>query len=559
MGSPSPTFSFSSGKPGKGILAGGLFVFCLVLYASTLQGVLYGDGIFYLTLARDVLAGKAHPVGHHPLYLPVLCGFLSLAGKAGLTPIQGGALLSALSVSGGVVFTFLLLDDWLAENKAFALFGALLLALTPTTWFFATTTENHGLHFFFAALLLLGMTKAARKASPLAPLLPGILYVPAFLSHTTALMLAPFLATAFLVFRAETGLPMPWRKIDEGRGARLRCLGRTLAFLFLLLGPVAATRLLLPRIYTLLGGGVNPFHGLDPSAATLATLLPKAGVVPGLAAWLFENPLRLSKYTLLHAGSMLAYVRDDWLYHSAAAGILFLLGWIPMLKRSLFKGAPWGFLPALAFFPYAWIFSFWGFRPVEKGAYYLPVLPVLVGAGLLGILSLGLPWKKWKAWILLPAAALLALQGGLARSLVSRHARVQKNREWAEDAAGIARPRPGAPGFVLTGDGHRLYFLRYFHARFMGAFQFEDFLPAYDQKDPGLEKKLGEKLAALVKQYHSRGSSIFLDDLFLEKAEKHPAFWKALEKLGWKKARRGLARGLLLDRPPSQGSRGSRR
>ncbi len=552
MGKSPPTFAFSTGRPGKGILAGGLFVFCLVLYTATLQKVLYGDGIFYLTIARDVLAGKAHPVGHHPLYLPVLCGFLTLTQKAGLNFIQGGALLSALGVSGGAAFTFLLFMDWLAERRGFALFGALLVALTPTTWFFATTTENHGLHFFFVSLLLLGMTRAARSPARLAPLLPGLLYVPAYLSHTTALMLAPFLLTAFLVFRAETGLPLPWRKIDEGRGARARAAGRTLAFLVLLLGPVAAARLLLPWIYAFLGGGVNPFHGLDPSAATLETLLPKAGVVPGLGAWLFENPLRLAEYTITHAGSMLAYVRDDWLYHAGAAGVLFLLGWIPLLKRSLLKGAPWGFLPMIAFLPYAWVFSFWGFRPVEKGAYYLPVLPILVGAGLVGILSLDLPWKKWGTRAALPALAVLLLQGALARSVVSRHAQVQKDREWARDAALLAHPGSGPPSFVLTGDGFRLYFLRFFHPGALGAFQFEDFLPPYDQGNSYSEQKLGRDLARKVAAYHSQGYRIFLDDLFVSKARKHPAFWKALEGFPWKPARRGLARGLVLEPPPGQ-------
>ncbi len=558
MGSQPRIDTFPKQPPGKVLPAAGIFAFCLVLYGLTLQKVLYGDGIFYLTIARDVLAGKAHPVGHHPLYLPVLCGFLSLAGKVGIGPIQAGALLSALAASAGVALTFLLFLDWLVERRGFALFGALLLALTPTTWFFATTTENHALHFFFTALLLLALTKAARNPSPLAPLVPGLLYVPAFLSHTTALMLAPFLGTLFLVLRSESGLPLPWRKQEEGKGP-WPPLGRTAAFLLLLFGPVAAARLALPWIYTFLNGGTDPFHGLDPSAATLATLFPKAGLRPGLGEWLFANPLRLLAYTFRHAGEMLAYVRDDWLYHAGAAGVVFLLGWIPLLKRSLLKGAPWGFLPLIAFFPYAWVFSFWGFRPVEKGAYYLPVLPVLVGAGLVGILSLGLPWKKWRPWPIVLAVVILLVQAGLARRVVEDHAASRRDRRWAADAAALALDKSKGPAFVLTGDGFRLYFLRYFHPRRVGAFQFEDFLPVYEQKDPSAVERLGRRLASMVEERRRSGSPVFLDDLFLEKARAHPRFWKSLSGLPWKRVSSGLARGLLLEPKIPQERAGSRK
>lgn len=517
--------------PAPAAAALGLAFLCL--YAATLQTTLYGDGVFYLAIARDTLEGAANPVGHHPLYLPLLTAAARLGAFLGLDLVRAGALFSALTGAAGVALCFPLFLSWIGR-PLLALFGVLVLGLAPTTWFFATTTENHSLHFFLVVLLLLGLTRAARARSPIYLLLPGLLWVPAFLAHTTALMLAPFLALAFLVLRAEAGLPPPWRSGPYAPSPPLRVL-RALLALGLFFGPVLLARLLLPALYTWLNRGVDPFHGVDPTAATLqADVFPRANLEPGLAAWLFANPLRLARYTFHHAPEMARHVGQDWLFHSALAGLLFLAGLALQLGRSFRHLSPWPLLGLLALLPYAWLFSFWGFHPVEKGAYYLPILPPTLAVGLLGLLLLPRPSPRLALPLL--ALPLLAGQALLARSVVSEHARSETHRAWAQEVSALVHP-PGAPlGVALTGDGFRLYHLRLFHPKQLGAFRFEE-----------LDHLAPTEILRLIQEHRSWRARIFLDDQFLEKsARKRPDLDRALRALPWTQVSHGRLRGLLL-------------
>ncbi len=506
---------------GTGRLAFLLGLSFILVFGANTQDVLYGDGIYYLTIARDTLEGTAHPVGHHPLYLPILCAALYIGKAAGISLIQAGMLLSSLCGGIAVAIVFLLFMEWTGDNRVLSLFMASLGALTPNVFFFSTTIENHALHFLFVVLFYLGVTKAAKAGSIATAFLPGVLFVLAFLSHTTALMLGPL--ALFLYFHL--------RKRYLGR-----ILGESeskwkLAFIpVLLLGPVVAVRaFMLHPLYSFLAGGKDPFHGHDPSSETIAYIFSKAGVRPG-------DVLQAAEYTFNHFFRMVSHVRDDWGMHMGICSLLCLSSIVFALLSRKKSAYPWITAFLLAFLPYAWLFSFWGFRPVEKGAYYLPTVPLALSTIAFGLLYGKKPPKRSRYYLAILAVATLCFQAFVSSRIISAHEKETKTMEWAKEAGRFVLSGNKDKGIVLTGTGPRLYYLKFLFPSAVEPYMFDQVLPA------------GESIVENVKLYNSWGRMIYMDDAFMEKAKKHEEFAKHLFSIPWKTIERGILKGAYL--PP---------
>ena len=142
-----------------------IFLLPLALYVSTLApSVLPGDSGEFQFVAP--MLGIPHPTGY-PLYL-ILGKLISLA------PLHSVAyrlnLLSALAAAGAVWAVYRC-GRALGIDRAAALLGASLLALSETFWSQATLAEKYTLNAFFVALTLwLGLqwARAARARERLA-------------------------------------------------------------------------------------------------------------------------------------------------------------------------------------------------------------------------------------------------------------------------------------------------------------------------------------------------------------------------------------------------------
>lgn len=152
------------------LLAGGCFLFSLILYVRTMApsvAALYDDSLeFPLVVHRLAIA---HPTGY-PLYT-LLARLVSLGPWANVA--WGVNLLSALAAALTVALVYLVarrLAPAVRVRRLPALVGALALAVSPVFWSQAVVAEVYALHAaFVAGLLWLALRWARRPLTPVRP------------------------------------------------------------------------------------------------------------------------------------------------------------------------------------------------------------------------------------------------------------------------------------------------------------------------------------------------------------------------------------------------------
>ncbi len=203
-GARGPAAGTSRGDPWVALALAAAAAFLL---ACLHQERLWDDGYhLYELCRRDGLPWWF--TWHHPGYLPVARLLLAL-GPLG-HPFHDVSLASSLP-AGGAVGAVYLLARRLGVGALGAFAGALLLASSPALVFFGTLIELHALHAFAVAAGLLVVERAARRASRRTfPLWAAAAFLPAALTHLSAVTLGPgWLAFALHVRR---------RSADAGRG-----------------------------------------------------------------------------------------------------------------------------------------------------------------------------------------------------------------------------------------------------------------------------------------------------------------------------------------------------
>ncbi len=203
--------------------AGGLFVFALLVYLSTLAPTvvsIYDDSLEFPLVAYRLAI--AHPTGY-PLY--------TLLGKAfTLLPVGEAAfrvhLLSALSAAGAVTLIYVAARRF-GLHISGALAAALFLAVSPLFWSQAIIAEVYALNALFVAAVLALSAALAPSSLALAPL--SFLFGLSLTHHRTMLLLLP----AILVYLSVLTWPGwthmragPWRErlLTAGKLLGLFCL-----------------------------------------------------------------------------------------------------------------------------------------------------------------------------------------------------------------------------------------------------------------------------------------------------------------------------------------------
>jgi len=190
------------------LLVPALAAAAFALYRLTAQEHLFGDGALLVKMAT-----RGEWNLNKPLYPPVARLLARLVGPLGLRdPRAVLELLSQASSAGAVAATYLA-ARWARLGRLAGLGGALLLALAPTVWFFATTVEVHALQLLVAALGLAWLARAWRADA----LGEGVLGAAVFLVLLTAAHpTGAFFAPCLLLLVAQA-----WRRGRRPRGVAL--------------------------------------------------------------------------------------------------------------------------------------------------------------------------------------------------------------------------------------------------------------------------------------------------------------------------------------------------
>jgi hypothetical protein len=160
-----------------------LGVLASVTFAAGFQRWVYGDGPqlidAFLFLRR---------LWMHVLYIPVV---RLLAGGLGrLDPLAPLRAASFLGGGAGVAGTYLL-ARWFGASPWRAVFAASLAGATPALVFFSTTIEVHALHFGAVSLCACALLRAPSKRFAPSVLLAIALVPVLYLTHKSAVLLAP--------------------------------------------------------------------------------------------------------------------------------------------------------------------------------------------------------------------------------------------------------------------------------------------------------------------------------------------------------------------------------
>jgi hypothetical protein len=156
------------------------------LYAATFQVRTYGDAPLLVQFYRRYLEGQGQ--WGHVLYLPSARALLWLLSPESY--VDSLRFLSGLSgaLAGGCAL--LLARLWGASRPA-ACAGALLFALAPGPWFFATTVEVHTLHAACVGACALVTLLAPWRRGLLAALMVAATIPLLFFSHQSGILLGP--------------------------------------------------------------------------------------------------------------------------------------------------------------------------------------------------------------------------------------------------------------------------------------------------------------------------------------------------------------------------------
>lgn len=318
----------------------------LALAAGVLAAVLlclpertYGDDCFFvLCIVRD----RPFPV--HFLYMPLARVWTRAFAELGVDPFLALRLLSATGAAAG---TALLAAAARRRGARAALPAALaLLVLTSnSTWFFAGAAEPHAVHLAACGLLAWTLAGFGPRASPWRALGVALVFGLAVGAHKSTGLLLPGVLAGYAL--ATPGRARAARVRDAAlfaAGGALSLAGQTLAL----------------RLAT--GSATSP---QDEPSWWLDNIPQQIGnLAPGPLSTFLGQSLIAPAFAL------------SWLGAVAAGSLL--------RTRARVALALWvAVLPHLAFFPlFGW---------VERGAYYIPLLPLFAWAAARAAAGSGAP------------------------------------------------------------------------------------------------------------------------------------------------------------------------
>jgi hypothetical protein len=156
------------------------------LYLATFQVRTYGDAPLLVQAYARYLGGEGQ--WGHVLYLPAARALQGLVSPPSF--VDDLRLLSPLGVALAAGCALLLARVWGASRPA-ACAGALLFALAPGPWFFATTVEVHALHAACAGACALLAVLVPWRRGLWAALIVAASVPLLFLSHQSGVLLGP--------------------------------------------------------------------------------------------------------------------------------------------------------------------------------------------------------------------------------------------------------------------------------------------------------------------------------------------------------------------------------
>jgi hypothetical protein len=335
------------------LLALGLGALAFVLFRATSQVLLFHDAVYF----RGAIA-KGKWLYLHVLVLPVLQVVRATLAALGIEARPESVLYSVSAASGGVVVAVTYGTCRLFAPRGISFLQALLVLVTPATWFQSASACIHAFHGALVAIALFAVLRLDARSGFGDRLGAGASLALVPMGHASGVFLLP----ALLAF------------------ARLR------GGMLVRRPPALASALILPP---LLGLAVVAWIGNPSKVGHAMPSLRLVGHLPGLlpdfAAYLRAGIEQIAR-------SMPALLGPA------------LLGWI------LARGAPrgLGFASALAIGPLLLGSIWWGVQD-RKAAYYL---------GLVGVLSLGgLGFWRWlgaRGGRSLPLLVLASLVAGQA-------------------------------------------------------------------------------------------------------------------------------------------------
>lgn len=356
-----------------------------LVHALTFQTRYYNDGPGLASMHAE--GGRVY---YHVLYLPVVALFERALGLD--DPLVAPRLVSIVPAALGCGLSYLV-----ARLCGAPVFGAaaavLLLASSPSLWFFGTTVEVHALAFCTAAFVALVTLLAPWRRAVPALLCVAAAFPLLYLAHQSTFVLGP-----------------GWVLLVQY--ARVRHGGR-----------YSARGLLL---------GVGP--------ALLASLL-SGFAVAGLVRFGALAPLWEEFERKLHAPDNRAWIEDravwwnEWLLPLGLMVPLALAGAARLRREPVLASA----LAALIGVP--WVFFVW-WATLERGGYFLSSSPFL-------LVPVALLLGRWTRAKGLVALALLAAQATWARARIDAYDEGWDPAERVEQVRAVL----GESGLLLTTAG----------------------------------------------------------------------------------------------------------
>lgn len=369
-------------------LATVLAAVCGALYAATAQTRQYGDGGFLLTGFGLRPDGSAD--WPHALYFPAAAALSGAWPEASQATVLRA--LSAAPAALAVGFVYVLARAW-GATRGPAMAAALLLAVSPGWWFFATTIELHALHAACVALCALVVLAAPWERPVAAAWIAAVPLPLLFLSHQSGLLLGPGLVLLAQFARRRRGLSA--------------------------LGPAPLMLLVVP-LFT----------------ATILAAIPTAAALAGDGV---DRLMQTSRATVHdhHREFSFAGLVEGWLQPLGLLLPVALVGLVRMRQRGWALAALLGLLvPSLVFF------VAWGLP--ERGGYALPSAMFLAVLAALGLASF--PRAA-------PAAGVLVVaQAALAWSALAAWDTPDWDERMRSRAAAVERLMPQRRGVLITFD-----------------------------------------------------------------------------------------------------------
>lgn len=432
------------------------FAGALAFYVLHLPARLYGDDVWFV---HCIVHG--FPFAPHFLYIPLARATTWVGAQAGLDPFFVLRLLAAAgSAAGGALLLAAGLRRGLGAGRAWAL--ALLVAGAPSTLFFATAAELHGVHLAAVGLLAWVLAGLGPRSSTRRVLGAGLAFGLLVGTHKSGGLFLP--GAVALYFLATPGRAPAARWRDLGA---LAVAGALSALVMLLCNLVETGRALsaedsLSWYVDGLRGRFARGYGwrdfaryLTDDGASFAFPLVVAGAA-GLGALLRRHPRRFAA----GAAVLLPHLLFFALFNYPERGAYFVV-LLPMLAAALVATAPArSQVPlgdgaqrrsAAAALPFAVALLAAPFTPSELVACASRAGELALLAAALGSLAWGLafprpylPERAANACLL--GLALLQLVG--ARRELAAYDRTSPLLDWAR---GACDENAGRAGIVLTG------------------------------------------------------------------------------------------------------------